>query len=402
MLGINYHRYEGFPLDKKIKWLREGTGSSAIETLHQGMANIGGKFADSDQQLRRQLEPLGIAWQGRAASEAGAALGASAVKAEAHSDAGRAAGASVDGYGMSFGEMSRHLGGSGRELIAMDVQRAMSLPSGAPFLLLGPIGGPFAIMAAEADQREAVEQVRTIDAKTNAALYVHEDTSRQALDRFPVAGTTPAADPPNGVGAGGGPGGGFGGGGPGAGGLGTGVGTPPVGAVGDLTTPARHGGIAGLPESPVRHPDPTVLPPGVTGGARAGDSSMPRVPHGPPMPQVPGPPPGTIRSDLSGVTTPGPTRGVGTSRGRGFADKLLRAGGGQGIGEPTSRTPAGVRDAARPMIAGGRPGGSACPAACTRRWVVPRAGVAGTTGTPRAIWCPARRRSTSTPRTSRR
>lgn len=376
MLGINHHRYEGFPLVHKITWLQEGTGSTAIATLHQGMANIGGKFADSDQELRRQLEPLGIAWQGRAASEAGAAVGASAVRAQAHSDAGRAAGSSVDGYGTSFGEMSRHVGASGRDLAVMDVQRAMSMSSGVPFLLLGPIGSPFAIMAAQADHREAVEQVRTIDAKANAALYVHEDTSRQALDRFPVAGNAPPADPRTGGGAGAG---GLGGGGLGTGGLGGAGGTPSVGTVGDLATPPRPIGVPGLPDSPVRHPDPALPPPGLPGGPRVDGSSVPKVPNGPPTPRVPGPPPGTIRPDLPAVTTPGLPRGAGTSTGRGFADKLLRAGGGQrggqGVAEPTTRTPPG-RDAVRPVTAAARPGGSGLPGGM----YPPMAGAAGGRG----------------------
>ncbi|RTL66399.1 MAG: hypothetical protein EKK42_17620 [Pseudonocardiaceae bacterium] len=374
MLGINHHRYEGFSLAQKLKWLGEGSGSSAIAILHQGMTNIGGKFADSDQELRRQLEPLGIAWQGRAASEAGAAVTASAVRAEAHSDAGRAAGASVDGYGMSFGEMSRHVGASGRDLVAMDVKRAMSLPAGAPFVLLGPAGGPFALMAAEADHRHAVEQVRTIDAKANAALYVHEDTSRQALDRFPVAETAPAADTQTGAGAGGGLGGGPGRGLGTAGSVG-GVGTPPVGSLGEPTTP-RPPGTPPPPDHTVRPPDPAVPPPSLPSGLRVDGSSVPKVPNGPPMPQVPGPPPGTIRPDPPRLTGPGLPRGTGTSTGRGFADKLFRAGGGQGVAEPTTRTPTGAPDAARALTASGRMGGSGLPGGM----YPPMAGAAGSRG----------------------
>ncbi|MBN9113339.1 MAG: hypothetical protein J0I34_31720 [Pseudonocardia sp.] len=371
MLGINHHRYEGFSLAQKLKWLGEGSGSSAIAILHQGMTNIGGKFADSDQELRRQLEPLGIAWQGRAASEAGAAVTASAVRAEAHSDAGRAAGASVDGYGMSFGEMSRHVGASGRDLVVMDVERAMSLPAGAPFVLLGPVGGPFALMAAEADHREAVEQVRTIDAKANAALYVHEDTSRQALGRFPVAETAPAADTQTGAAAGGGLGGALGAGLGGAGSVG-GVGTPPVDSLGGLSTP-RPPGTPPPPDHTVRPPDPAVPPPGLPGGPRVDGSSVPKIPSGPPIRRVPDPPPGTVRPDPPGLTTPGLPRGTGTPTGRGFADKLFRAGGGQGVAEPTTRAPAGARDAARAMTASGRPGGSGLPGGM----YPPMAGAAG-------------------------
>ncbi|GAY11048.1 hypothetical protein [Pseudonocardia sp. N23] len=362
MTGIGWYRYEGYPLAEKFKWLGEGPGSSAIGTLHQGMTNIGGKFADSDQELRRQLEPLGIAWQGRAASGAGAAVTSATVRAAAHADAGRSAGTSVDGYGVSFGEMSRHVGESGRDRIMADVHRAMSMPSGTPYLLLGPAGAPFAMMAAEADHREAVEKVRTLDAKANAALYVHEETSRAAVEQFPVVETAPVAVPPTGGGAGGGLGGGPGGRiGDGVGGPGFG-GPPPVGAVGDRSSPTRPpgAGLPALPDPAVRSVDTGVAVPGANGRPDRGVGSVPGRPAVPVGPRLPDPGRGAGRTALPGVTAPGLRRG-GTSTGRAFADKLFRAGGPPGVGEPAGRAPGGGREPARTPVMPGRAGGTGLP-----------------------------------------
>ncbi|SDG94338.1 PPE family protein [Lentzea fradiae] len=68
---IGYYRYEGYPLEQKIGWIRDGAGPSALSGAQDALVGLTTALADSEERLRRLVEELGGSWKGAAAENAG-------------------------------------------------------------------------------------------------------------------------------------------------------------------------------------------------------------------------------------------------------------------------------------------------------------------------------------------
>ncbi|MFC5995998.1 hypothetical protein ACFQE5_17470 [Pseudonocardia hispaniensis] len=331
MTEIPYLRYEAFDLRTKFGWLNGAPGIQATEPTRIGLGNLGNAFAGSDDTIRDVLRPLGVDWQGQAASVAGDALRGVADMGSRTGEAGVASSGSVDSYGQSFEAM--------RPKIAWTDPGTYSLFDAFVDVTGSTLNQAFGdIFDLQSDYSAIVEENRTLDAQANAALYAHEAASREALARFPAI--EPAAA--SGAGAEGSvsPGGAAGLGGP-TSQSGTGAPTPPAAGMGG---PA-DGGWPGATASPTHTGSgssvaggigPTGGPSGATESKGAGglagavlgtptarSTGIPMAPHSPsPSAHKPGLAPGSTSwrnpnaQTGSGVTPGRPTTG------RAFGDRL--------------------------------------------------------------------------------
>ncbi|WP_028925748.1 hypothetical protein [Pseudonocardia acaciae] len=175
MDSIGRYRYEGFSLDEKSDWMRQGQGPAAINGGLACLKALAGDYAATERALRDALGGLGADWRGPAADAAADALRTAADRAR---DGQHAAEAGADGlqrYGESFAGL--------RSRIAR--------PTNAPGDQEGDQIGP--AVAPQLDTRKASLEHQRRDRAANDALYAHESTTRDAVGRFPAPD---AARPP--------------------------------------------------------------------------------------------------------------------------------------------------------------------------------------------------------------
>lgn len=175
MEEIGRYRYEGFSLDEKSDWMRQGQGPAAINGGLACLKALAGDYAATERALRDALGGLGADWRGPAADAAADALRTAADRAR---DGQHAAEAGADGlqrYGESFAGLRSRI----------------ATPTNTPGDQEGDQVGP--AVAPQLDTRKASLEHQRLDRAANDALYAHESTSRDAVGTFP---TSDAAPPP--------------------------------------------------------------------------------------------------------------------------------------------------------------------------------------------------------------
>lgn len=71
---IGYYRYEGYPLEQKIGWIRDGTGPSALGGAQEALVGLTAALTESEERLHRLVRKLGGSWKGSAAENAGTSV----------------------------------------------------------------------------------------------------------------------------------------------------------------------------------------------------------------------------------------------------------------------------------------------------------------------------------------
>ncbi|ASO18531.1 hypothetical protein FHR81_002940 [Actinoalloteichus hoggarensis] len=166
-------RYEGYSLQEKHAWVRDGSGPDAAEDIRAALSILADAMAESDLLLRRALQPLGIDWQGAAATSVGAACALVADWSLACGDSARegGVGVAVAGAGFAHVRVRVEAPGPGRADTRLDV-------------FAGPFGG-------QADLTQEAEAERARDDAANRAFYAYEDAVRDAVRSLPVLAAPP-------------------------------------------------------------------------------------------------------------------------------------------------------------------------------------------------------------------
>ncbi|AOS61742.1 PPE domain-containing protein [Actinoalloteichus hymeniacidonis] len=163
---IRYTRYEGFSLQEKYDWMQAGRGPDAAEQVREALGELAGSMAESDVVLRGALKPLGMEWEGAAASALGAAGAQAAAWSLGSSDAAQAASMGMTASGASFA-LARN---------SVEPPAAVSGPSTGE--LFGQVfTGPFGGLDDTVAEFEA-EAAKGHDA--DRALYAYESMLREA------------------------------------------------------------------------------------------------------------------------------------------------------------------------------------------------------------------------------
>ncbi|GAB2843996.1 PPE domain-containing protein [Lentzea nigeriaca] len=178
---IGYYRYEGYPLEQKIAWIRQGTGPSALTGAQDALRSLSVALIESEQRLHDIVTKLGGAWSGAAADAAGAAMKQTAT------------------WSGETGELTGDAWTS-VELQAEQVERARSLtPGSAPAAEYGfddaladsfnaTSGGLFDV---QTNFDEQAARRKAIDEEVNRILYAHEAASRTNLAAVPALAEVP-------------------------------------------------------------------------------------------------------------------------------------------------------------------------------------------------------------------
>lgn len=168
---IGYYRYEGFALEQKIAWVRDGKGSRALAEAQAALAALGRDLIESERTLRDLVTKLGGSWEG----SAGAAWSA---------DSGPAA----------------DLAGARVTLQTESVDRTRyGMPGAAPAPEYGfwdAAGDAFNLQTSnlfdvQTDFDDQVARRRAADEEANRVLYEHETSSRANLAGLPPLGEMP-------------------------------------------------------------------------------------------------------------------------------------------------------------------------------------------------------------------
>jgi hypothetical protein len=180
-MGIGFYRYEGFPLEQKIAWVRQGRGPGALSEALQALADLGGDFIESEQTLSRLVNQLGGNWEGGAATAAGSAMQRAAMWPAAS-------------------EPVTSQAGTGVELQTESVERTRhGMPGSAPRPEYGfddALGDAFNqqtwnLFDVQTNFDEQVAQRRAADQEANRILYEHESASRANLAVMPALPPAP-------------------------------------------------------------------------------------------------------------------------------------------------------------------------------------------------------------------
>ncbi|SHG91572.1 hypothetical protein [Streptoalloteichus hindustanus] len=95
--GVGYYRYEGFDLETKVRWVKqEGAGLSVLEDNTNAVRGLTEALYQSENNLRRVLGQIGVAWEGSGANAATAAMGQATKWAAEAGDMSQASGQRLD------------------------------------------------------------------------------------------------------------------------------------------------------------------------------------------------------------------------------------------------------------------------------------------------------------------
>ncbi|QFZ18384.1 PPE domain-containing protein [Saccharothrix syringae] len=175
-MAVGYYRYEGFPLEQKIEWIRQGAGPAALADARAALVELTDALVESEQRLRDLVARLGGEWEGSAAVEAAAAVRQAALWSGDSGALTQTAGAQVD-------------------LQAEQVQRTTyAMPGSAPRPEYGfddALGDSFNLSTqnlfdVQTDFDEQVARRRAADAEANRVLYEHEAACRANVESLPV------------------------------------------------------------------------------------------------------------------------------------------------------------------------------------------------------------------------
>ncbi len=185
-IGQHDDAYRSTPLEQKLAWFQNAPGLSAVEPARQFMSGAATLYTDSDAQVRATMRDLGIDWTGDAATNAGATLQRAAEWSREAGAVHGSGGRTVEGYGRSFEALRGQVHWDDPWAWAWNdtASAAASVATLSPAPLLGNL---------TADYFTTAQQNRTNDATAIAALRIHEDQTRTAVESFPSV-------PPAGVG----------------------------------------------------------------------------------------------------------------------------------------------------------------------------------------------------------
>jgi hypothetical protein len=160
---IGYYRYQGFALEQKIAWVRDGTGSRALAEAQAALAGLGLDLIESERTLRDLVTKLGGGWEG---------------------SAGLAAGHAAD------------LAGARVTLQTTSVDRTRYGMPGAPPAPEYGLWDAFTVRPSDlfdvqTDFDDRVARRRAADAEANRVLHEHEAASRANLAGLPPLGEVP-------------------------------------------------------------------------------------------------------------------------------------------------------------------------------------------------------------------
>lgn len=164
---IGYYRYEGFALEQKIAWVRDGRGSRALVEAQTALAGLGLDLIESERTLRDLVTKLGGNWEG---------------------STGLAAGPAAD------------LARSRMTLQTRSVDRTVyGMPGAAPapeYGLWDAASDASTIRTSDlfdvqTDFDDQVARRRAADAEANRVLHEHEAASRANLAGLPPLGEVP-------------------------------------------------------------------------------------------------------------------------------------------------------------------------------------------------------------------
>ncbi|HWN36739.1 MAG TPA: hypothetical protein VNP03_28560 [Pseudonocardia sp.] len=184
--GIGGHRYEGYSLETKYGWLQQGQGAAAVTEGADFLAELAGDFAESERTIRTVLGRLGVSWQGAAAEQAAAALGAVADWARGGAASSAGGSATIGEYGESFARL--------RSKVAEPPALTQgSRPATVLDGLLDAVSPDFgAVSGLQTDYRRRLAEYQRLDRAANDALYAHEAQTRAAVRAFPIPDAPPA------------------------------------------------------------------------------------------------------------------------------------------------------------------------------------------------------------------
>lgn len=180
--GIGFYRYQGFSLEEKIGWMRQGAGSGALAEARAALAALGGDLVQSEQNLRDLVNRLGGAWEGAAGTEAGEAMRLAATWSADSAPAADEAWSRVD-------------------LQSESVDRTRyGMPGSAPRPEYGfgdALGDAFNaqtynLFDVQTSYDEQVAARRAADEEANRLLYAHEAASRANLAALPALPPVPS------------------------------------------------------------------------------------------------------------------------------------------------------------------------------------------------------------------
>lgn len=168
MTGLGEYRWEGYSLEEKQRWMREGQGAAAVGRGVEVLDALAAGSHRSAESLRGALAELGVDWSGAAADSARVSLTAMTGRMGRITDEASSGGTGLGRYGDSFAQVSRKIPAQG-EVSAQLVAT-----------------GDFAIVnGLQSDLRAGPVALRNAELAANAALRAHEQATRDALATFP-------------------------------------------------------------------------------------------------------------------------------------------------------------------------------------------------------------------------
>ena len=102
---IGDYRWEGFPLEQKVAWMRDAPGSAAVRPAVDALRGLSARYADSHRTVQAGLARLGVSWEGRSADAAGHAVTRLADWVGGAGQTVSGGGRSMGTYGSSFDAM---------------------------------------------------------------------------------------------------------------------------------------------------------------------------------------------------------------------------------------------------------------------------------------------------------
>lgn len=177
---IGDYRWEGFPLEQKIAWMRNAQGSAAVRPGVEALRGLSARYAESHRTVQAGLARLGISWQGQSAEAAGQAVTRLADWVGGAGQTVSGGGGSMGTYGASF-----------------DAMRPRINPP-APIPAVPPVGpryqpadGVGVLAGLQWAIRQQADATAAADAQANAALRAHQQATRAALSSFPLVEPPP-------------------------------------------------------------------------------------------------------------------------------------------------------------------------------------------------------------------
>ncbi len=307
---IGDYRWAGFPLAQKFAWMQTGQGAAAVQPGVDALRGLSARYTESHRAVHAQLARLGVSWRGASADAAAAATTRLADWVSGAGQTVTGGGGSMDSYGASFTAMKPNI----------PPPPDVGVQSGGGRALDAATGGYGALVGLQSDHSRRLAAAAGLDAQANAALTLHQQTTRAALQSFPLAAEPPALAAGTGPADAGVPGGGSGVSAPGGAGAspGAGAGTSGGASSGSGAAPGAGAGTEGA-AAPTTAPtaDAGWTPLNPQAGQPVGGSPGP-VPgaHGgpvgtPPAPYRPCAAPGARGSRIGGAATAGARGGHG-------------------------------------------------------------------------------------------